>query len=103
MDFVRDSHAIMWNNGTLYPIKGKFVDDSVCDVVPKGSTWARNPIPRIHTDNLGAIDGLIATQVVHVVRHMLVQCWSNVCAVVGLVRHGVRREVRATALRIRRR
>ena len=21
--------------------------------VPKGSTWARNPIPRIHTDNVG--------------------------------------------------
>lgn len=25
----------------------------VCQVVPKGSTWARNPIPRIHTDNVG--------------------------------------------------
>ena len=43
----------MWNNGSLYPIKGKFVDDSVCPVVPKGSTWARNPIPRIHDDNIG--------------------------------------------------
>ena len=43
----------MWNNGTLYPIKGMFVDDSVCPVVPKGSTWARNPVPRIHTDNIG--------------------------------------------------
>jgi len=43
----------MWNNGSLYPIAGKFVDDSVCAVVPKGSTWARNPIPRIHTDNIG--------------------------------------------------
>lgn len=53
LDFVRDAHAIMWNNGTLYPIKGKFVDDSVCTVVPSGSTWARNPIPRIHTDNIG--------------------------------------------------
>ena len=53
LDFVRSSHAIMWNNGTLYPIKGKFVDGSVCAVVPKGSTWARNPIPRIHTDNVG--------------------------------------------------
>ena len=29
------------------------MDDSVCPVVPKGSTWARNPIPRIHTDNIG--------------------------------------------------
>jgi len=55
LDFVRDAgaHAIMWNNGSLYPIKGKFVDDAVCTVVPKGSTWARNPIPRIHTDNTG--------------------------------------------------
>ena len=43
----------MWNNGTLHPIKGMFVDDSVCPVVPKGSTWARNPVPRIHTDNIG--------------------------------------------------
>jgi hypothetical protein len=53
LDFVRSSHAIMWNNGSLYPIEGKFVDDSVCPVVPKGSTWARNPVPRIHTDNIG--------------------------------------------------
>lgn len=53
LDFVRDAQAIMWNNGSLYPIAGKFVDDSVCPVVPKGSTWARNPIPRIHTDNIG--------------------------------------------------
>ena len=53
LDFVRESHAIMWNNGTLYPINGKFVDDTVCPVVPAGSTWARNPIPRIHTDNIG--------------------------------------------------
>ena len=43
----------MWNNGTLLPIDGMFVDDSVAAVVPKGSTWARNPIPRIHTDNVG--------------------------------------------------
>lgn len=53
LDFVRDAHAIMWNNGTLYPINGMFVDESVCTVIPKGSTWARNPIPRIHTDNIG--------------------------------------------------
>ena len=43
----------MWNNGTLHPIRGMFVDDTVCPVVPKGSTWARNPVPRIHTDNIG--------------------------------------------------
>jgi hypothetical protein len=55
LDFVRGSQAIMWNNGTLYPIPGaaKYVDDSICPVVPKGSTWARNPVPRIHTDNVG--------------------------------------------------
>ena len=53
LDFVRSSHAIMWNNGSLYPIEGKFIDDSVCPVVPAGSTWARNPVPRIHTDNIG--------------------------------------------------
>ena len=39
--------------GTLYPIKGKFVDSSVAAVKPLDSTWARNPIPRIHTDNVG--------------------------------------------------
>ena len=27
--------------------------EQVCPVVPRGSTWARNPIPRIHTDNIG--------------------------------------------------
>jgi hypothetical protein len=58
LDFVRGAHAVMWNNGTLYPIKGKFVDDSVCSVVPKGSTWARNPIPRIHTGTAFVFVGL---------------------------------------------
>lgn len=53
LEFVREAHSIMWNNGTIYPIKGMFVDDSECPVTPKGSTWARNPIPRIHTDNIG--------------------------------------------------
>ena len=53
MPLVRDAQAIMWNNGSLRPIEGKFVDGAVCPVVPRGSTWARNPIPRIHTDNIG--------------------------------------------------
>ena len=53
----------MWNNGTLYPIKGMFVDESVCSVVPKGSTWARNPIPRIHDNNIGMA--------------FIGGCWSN--------------------------
>ena len=43
----------MWNDGSLHPLPGKFVDDSVCAVVPAGSTWARTPVPRIHTDNIG--------------------------------------------------
>jgi hypothetical protein len=40
LDFVRGSQAIMWNNGSLYNIShaAKYVDDSVCAVVPKGST-----------------------------------------------------------------
>ena len=38
LGFVRDAQAIMWNNGTLRPIEGKFVDGSVCAVVPEGST-----------------------------------------------------------------
>ena len=28
-------------------------DKEMRQVVPKGSTWARNPIPRIHDDNIG--------------------------------------------------
>ena len=58
LDFVRPAHAIMWRNGSLQPIEGKFVDHSVIGtdghpVVPEGHVWARNPIPRIHTDNIG--------------------------------------------------
>ena len=33
----------MWNNGSLYPVKGMFVDESVCPVVPKGSTGLATP------------------------------------------------------------
>jgi len=51
LDFVRSAQAILWNNGSRLPITGAFVDGDV--VHPKGSTWARNPIPRINTDNLG--------------------------------------------------
>lgn len=53
LDFVRDQQRILWNNGSATPIRGVFVDEQVCPVVPAGSTWARNPIPRINTDNLG--------------------------------------------------
>lgn len=45
--------SLLHQNGSLYPIKGMFVDDSECAVVPAGSTWARNPVPRINTDNIG--------------------------------------------------
>ena len=37
--YRRNQQAILWNNGTRRPIDGMFVDDSVCEVVPKGSTW----------------------------------------------------------------
>ena len=63
LDFVRDEHAIMWNDGSVRKIEGLFVDDSVCPVKPRGSTWARNPIPRIHTDNLGMAYAGKCTQV----------------------------------------
>lgn len=43
----------MWNNGSLtYSMKSQavFVDTGV---KPIGSTWARNPIPRVNDNNLG--------------------------------------------------
>ena len=75
--------ALVWNNGTRHPIPGVFVDTGktiivimiimimpegstgmACmqyavlwhlmeGVLPEGSTWARNPIPRINDDNQG--------------------------------------------------
>jgi len=45
LDFVKDAHAIMWNNGTLRPIQGKFVDDSVCPVVPAALPGRGTPSP----------------------------------------------------------
>jgi len=51
LDFVRSAQAILWNNGTRRPIRGSFVSGSA--VRPEGSTWARNPVPRINTDNRG--------------------------------------------------
>lgn len=48
LDFVRDKQVLQWNNGTRLPIKGIFVDKGTW---PKGSTWARNPIPRIDFDS----------------------------------------------------
>jgi len=53
LEFDRTKQALVWNNGTRYPIKGVFVDTGV---VPQGSTWARNPIPRVNDDNRGLHD-----------------------------------------------
>ena len=62
LDFVRGSQAIMWNNGSSRPIPAMYVDDTVCPVVPAGSTWARSPVPRINTDNDGlAFEGNCTT------------------------------------------
>lgn len=48
LEFERSAQALQWNNGTRYPIQGKFVD---VGTTPAGSTWARNPIPRIDFDS----------------------------------------------------
>merc|ERR1711865_767625 len=48
LEFDRTKQVLKWNNGTLeYPMGSEavFVDGDA--VRPKGSTWARNPIPRI--------------------------------------------------------
>lgn len=48
LDFDRGGQSLMWNNGTRQAISGVFVDTGV---TPVGSTWARNPIPRIDFDD----------------------------------------------------
>lgn len=48
LPFVRDKQQLMWNNGTRMSIVGVFVD---VGTTPAGSTWARNPIPRIDFDD----------------------------------------------------
>ena len=48
LEFVREKHALRWNNGTTLRIEGVFVDTGTR---PAGSTWARNPIPRINFDS----------------------------------------------------
>lgn len=56
LDFVKSEHKLLWNNGSLITVlgeeKGVFVSGEGI-VKPAGSTWARNPIPRVNTDNLG--------------------------------------------------
>ena len=42
LDFVRDRQGIVFRNGTVLPVKGVFV---TAGTHPKGSAWARIPIP----------------------------------------------------------
>eukprot|EP01051_Picozoa_sp_SAG22_P004954 SAG22_NODE_281_length_13064_cov_13.367605_7_plen_378_part_00 len=44
LEFVRTKQQLRWNNGTSLSIPGTWVDTGTN---PPGSTWARNPIPRI--------------------------------------------------------
>ena len=56
LEFDRTAQVLVWNNGTMeYPMKAQaiWVDTGV---KPAGSTWARNPIPRINDDNVGLVD-----------------------------------------------
>jgi len=53
LEFDRTKQTLLWNNGTRYRIDGVFVDTGV---VPQGSTWARNPVPRVNNDNRGLKD-----------------------------------------------
>merc|ERR1719393_942597 len=44
LEFVRTGQQLRWNNGTRLSIPGTWVD---VGTNPPGSTWAKNPIPRI--------------------------------------------------------
>ena len=48
--FDRTKQQLRWNNGTRISIPGRWVDTGVR---PAGSTWARNPIPRIDFSKRG--------------------------------------------------
>ena len=41
LDFDRTKQALLFNNGSRYPLKGIFVSEGT---KPAGSTWARNPV-----------------------------------------------------------
>ena len=43
LEFDRTKQALLFNNGTRYPLKGIYVDEGTW---PANSTWARNPVPR---------------------------------------------------------
>ena len=54
LDFDRTKQVLKWNNGSLqFPMGDKaiYVDGNVTN--PPGSTWARNPIPRIWDSKIG--------------------------------------------------
>jgi len=57
LDFDRSKQVLKWNNGTLeYAMGDKAVFVSGDVVKPQGSTWARNPIPRIWDSKTGLFD-----------------------------------------------
>ena len=41
LDYDRTKQALLFNNGSRYPLKGIFVSEGT---KPAGSTWARNPV-----------------------------------------------------------
>ena len=57
LEFVKSEHKLLWNNGSVIVVlgeeKGIFVSGVGVTFGPPGSTWARNPIPRVNTDNRG--------------------------------------------------
>lgn len=53
LEFDRTKQQLRWNNGTRLSIPGVWVDNGTN---PIGSTWARNPIPRIDFGNGGGSD-----------------------------------------------
>eukprot|EP00051_Salpingoeca_urceolata_P026302 m.476804 g.476804 ORF g.476804 m.476804 type:complete len:369 (+) comp20661_c0_seq1:1385-2491(+) len=42
LEFVQDKQAVVFPNGTLFPVAGTFVSEGV---LPVGSTWAMMPMP----------------------------------------------------------
>ena len=50
LEFDRTKQQLRWNNGTRLSIPGIWVDSGTN---PPGSTWARNPVPRIDFGNGG--------------------------------------------------
>merc|ERR1712050_397627 len=57
LEFVKSEHKLLWNNGSVIAVlgeeKGVFVSGVGVTFGPPGSTWARNPVPRVNDDNRG--------------------------------------------------